>query len=657
MSSGQATRVNRCVLAATLAGVVCLAGCAASGAFRAGQRAERAYDYDRAVVEYTKALRTRPDDTAARAALERVRLRAAQEHFNRGRRLTATERHEEALVELQIASELNPTDAQVNAALREARQKLRTKLAVSRDGRTELQTLVQRARELPPPGLDLPDGVKLPDSLTFSNASSRMVFTAIGRISGLNVVFDSGFREAPISLDLRNTTLPDALASLTASTQTFYRVTAPKTITIIPDTQAKRREYEEAIVQTFYLSNADIKEVTDLLRIVVDVRQISPITANNSISLKDTPERIAAAAKLIAAIDKARPEVIIDVELLEVDRSRIRELGLQVASPNTQGVAGSADVNRDGLTLQDLRNLTQADVFMSGIPGIYYRLLKNDVSTRTLANPQLRTSEGLPAQARFGERVPVPVTTFAPIAQGGVNQQPITSYVYENIGVNIDITPRTHHDDEVSLALKVSLTSISGVGFGGLQTFGNREINTTIRLKDGETNMLAGLIRDDERVIDNGIPGLSDIPVIGRLFTNSRREAQQTDIILTLTPHIVRTLNLSEEDLRPFRLGRDYGSTGGVSDLPPLPQIPRDEQVLPGMERPASQPPQTGAPAMPSFPQPLQAPLPANLPGQTVPIVPPKKPGGGGVGETIVSSELRIEGQPAEIVRRDGSST
>src|SRR5687768_8412209 len=345
MSSGQATRVNRCVLAATLAGVVCLAGCASSGAFRAGQRAERAYDYDRAVVEYTKALRTRPDDTAARAALERVRLRAAQEHFNRGRRLTATERHEEALVELQIASELNPTDAQVNAAVREARQKLRTKLAVSRDGRTELQTLVQRARELPPPGLDLPAGVKLPDSLTFSNASSRMVFTAIGRISGLNVVFDSGFREAPISLDLRNTTLPDALASLTASTQTFYRVTAPKTITIIPDTQAKRREYEEAIVQTFYLSNADIKEVTDLLRIVIDIRRISPMTATNSIAITDTPERIAAAGRLITAIDKARPEVMIDVELLEVDRTRLTEYGLQIASPGLPGISGSADVN------------------------------------------------------------------------------------------------------------------------------------------------------------------------------------------------------------------------------------------------------------------------------------------------------------------------
>ena len=155
-----------------------------------------------------------------------------------------------------------------------------------------------------------------------------MVFTAIARFAELNMVFDPGFREAPISIDLRNATLEDALASLTASTQTFYRVTAPRTITIIPDTPAKRREYEEAIVRTFYLSNADIKEVIDLLRIVVDVRQISPITATNSISLKDTPERIAAAAKLIAAIDKARPEVVIDVELLEVDRIRLREYGL-----------------------------------------------------------------------------------------------------------------------------------------------------------------------------------------------------------------------------------------------------------------------------------------------------------------------------------------
>src|SRR5438093_9874600 len=125
--------------------------------------------------------------------------------------------------------------------------------------------------------------------------------------------------------------------------------------------------------------------------------------------------------------------------------------------------------------------------------------MKSDANTRTLANPQLRTSEGIAAQARFGERVPVPVTTFSPIATGGIAQQPITSFQYENIGVNIDITPRTHHDDDVTLAVELKVSSISGTGFGGLPTFGNREIKTVIRLRDGETNMLAGLIRDDER--------------------------------------------------------------------------------------------------------------------------------------------------------------
>jgi general secretion pathway protein D len=218
----------------------------------------------------------------------------------------------------------------------------------------------------------------------------------------------------------------------------------------------------------------------------------------------------------------------------------------------------------------------------------------------------------------------VPATVFAPIATGGINQQPITSFDYRNIGVNIDITPRTHHDDELSLALKVSVTSQTGTGFGGLPTFGNREVTTTIRLKDGETNILAGLIRDDERTELSGTPGLSDLPLIGRLFAVHHKEATQTDIVLTLTPHIVRVLDLSESDLRPFRLGRDSGSGGGEGALPTIQLPPRDREEL------LAPPPnaQPGTPALPGppatpFPQPLQGPLPGAA------TAPPKKPGGG----------------------------
>jgi general secretion pathway protein D len=614
MALPHADHVRPVVLWASLAALLLVAGCATSSAFRAGERAEVAHDYDLAVVQYTKAIRANPDDRATRLALDRARIRASQEHYFRGRRLAASERYEDALVEFQLAAELNPLAADVDEALRSARQKVRMKLAVSREGKTELQALTERSRDLTPPGLSLPQGIRLPDSLVFSNASSRMVFMALGRLTGINLIFDSGFREAPISVDLRNAPLEDALTSLTASTKTFFRVTAPRTITIVPDTPAKRREYEESIVRTFYLSNADIKEVIDLLRVVVDVRQISPITATNAISLKDTPERMAAAALLIAAIDKARPEVVIDVELLEVDRVRLRDYGLEVASPNQTGIAGSATLTPADQTLRSLRSLTQSNLALSALPGIYYRLLKQDSNTRTLANPQLRTSEGLTAQARFGDKVPVPVTQFAPFATGGINQQPITSFDYRDIGVNIDITPRTHHDDEISLALKVSVSNISGTGFGGLPTIGNREVTTTIRLKDGETNMLAGLIRDDERTTLSGTPGLSDLPLVGRLFASHHKEARQTDIILTLTPHIVRILDLSESDLRPFRLGRD--SVGGVSDLPSI-QLP----TLPPRDKDDTQP---SSPPL-TFPQPLQPPLP----GTVKPITPPKKPGGG----------------------------
>ena len=200
--------------------------------------------------------------------------------------------------------------------------------------------------------------------------------------------------------------------------------------------------------------------------------------------------------------------------------------------------------------------------------------------------------------------VPVPVTTFTPFATGGVAQQPITSFNYENIGVNIDITPRTHHDDEVSLVLKIEVSSISGAGFGGLPTFGNRYISTVIRLRDGETNLLAGLIRDDERRVLSGIPGLSDLPVIGRLFAHSRRETQETDIVLTLTPHIVRVLDLSEEDLRPFRVGRDADAAGGGPIPLPLPVDLTN--------------PNPGQPPQPAQPQPAPQP-----PGATAPIRPP----------------------------------
>lgn len=530
-------------------------GCATSALFRAAQQAEQQQNYDQAITDYTQVLQENPNHRNSQLALERVKLRSSETHFNEGRRLLRLMQWEDALAEFTLAYELNPTNGDVERELRTTQQIVHTEFNELAERQTELELLIDKTRHIPPPDVGLLQGIDLPDSVVFREASVRSVLSALGQLVNVNLIFDPGFRDSTISVDLRDNSFVEALASVTNSTQNFFRVTAPRTVTVVPDTPAKRREYEEEIVRTFYLSNADISETIDLLRLVIDLRRIAPVTATNAISIKDTPERIDAAARLLKAIDKARAEVVIEVQLLEADRQTVRDYGLPFSSPGSIGIESSIGLAETaGRTLGAITSLTGSGLFIANLPSLFVRMLESHSSTRILANPHLRTSDGVTAEARFGERVPVPVTTFTPIAAGGISQQPITSFNYENIGVNIDITPRIHHNDEVSLTLGIEISNISGTGFGDLPQFGSREITTTIRLMDGETSILAGLIRDNEREVLEGIPGLSSIPVIGRIFGRNKTETQETDIVLTLTPHVIRGLDLNEEDLLPFRI-------------------------------------------------------------------------------------------------------
>ena len=240
-----------------------------------------------------------------------------------------------------------------------------------------------------------------------------------------------------------------------------------------------------------------------------------------------------------------------------------------------------------------------SNLLVTNLPGVIYRLLKTDSSTRLLANPQLRTSEGQTAQARFGDQIPVPVTVFTPIAQGGVAQQPVTSFEYKNVGVNIDITPRVHHDGDVTLGLKLEISSL-GPLFQNNPTFRSRNITNVIRLRDGETSILAGLIQDEERIEITGLPGLGDVPILGRIFSRNRKEVQETDIVMTMTPHVVRRLELTEEDLRSFSLGSEAAPV--LFDTPVVtPPTPAPRPDLPPRIEPIR------PPAMPS-PSPLPTP-------------------------------------------------
>ena len=573
MSSKPGAGSNRTSLL-LLAGVMltALSACATAGGMRQAQNAEQAQDFDLAVAHYSRIVRAEPDNREARLGLERAKLRASEVHLGRGRRVFSQGRYDDAVVELQVAYELNPTSGVIEDDLRVARAAQRAKLAAPAEGETALESVLTRTRNLPPSGFELPDA-PMPAAIdTGAQSTSRQVYTMLGKLAGFSLVFDPQFQDAPVSISLKEPTVRQALDAVAQNTRTFYKITAPKTITVIPDNPNKRREYTEEQIRTFFVSNLDMKEVVDLLRVVADIRSIQPVSTN-TLTIRDTPERLDAVARLLGAIDKAKAEVIVDVEILEVDRTSMRDYGLQIASPGTTGIDGVVSTDQP-LTLRSLRNLTQSDILMSGVPALYYRLLKTDSNTRTLANPHIRTVDGVLAREEMGERVPVPTSQIVPLGQGGNSLQSIQNITYEPIGINIDVTPRFHANNDVTLTVKLQMSTVSGTGFSGYPTFGNRSVLTTVRLKDGETNIIAGLIRDTERTVMNGIPGISDLPIIGRLFGRNKRETQETDIVLTLTPHIVRVLDLTDEDLRPFRIRND-GSGALPIELTPI-APPRD---------------------------------------------------------------------------------
>ena len=317
------------------------------------------------------------------------------------------------------------------------------------------------------------------------------------------------------------------------------------------------------MVKTFFLSNADLKETIDLLRIVLGARRVAPLPGANALTINDAPDKVAAAERIIEIVDKQRAEVVVEVEILEVNRTRLKEYGIEITSalPGVEGVVGAifpeptvteTTTDASGNVVTTERPLTlddnpyaKSNLVITSLPGVIYRLLKTDTSTRLLANPQLRTSEGQTAQARFGDQVPVPVTTFAPIATGGISQQPITSFEYKNVGVNIDITPRVHHDGDVTLALKLEISAV-GPLFQNLPTFNNRTVTSVIRLRDGETNILAGLISDTERTDRHRpSPGWPASRCSAGSSRATARRATETDIVMTLTPHIVRRTALT----------------------------------------------------------------------------------------------------------------
>jgi len=521
------------------------ASCATlSPLYRQGVQSEIAQRWDEAITYYEKAALMNPTEAVYRLALTQVKAKAGLFYTEEARRLLAEGKKDEARAVYDKARSLDPRNTALVLEIERAFSP-KAKIAEAAPAKIEF-----------PIKLKVKEGVL--DLRLSSETSLRAVFQSLARAGGINIVFDETFRDMPFQTDFTNVTFEQALATICQATKNFFRIIDERTVIIVPDQPAKRLQYEVSCIRTFYLSNASAQEMTasltNMLRGPAKVPLIFFDKNLNTITIRDTPRTIELAEKLIKLWDKPKGEVIVDIEIMEVTRSRLKELGLAFDNGYVglrYGEPAAAD-SSDSSTTGAWQNLKSIDLgnaanYFTLLPSTYLHFLETDSDTKIIAQPRLRGMADEELRQLVGEKEPVPQTTWNPTAYTTTTTT-ITSYKYEDVGIDVKLTPKVHYEREVTLSMEIKVTSLGGTGYGDLPRINTREVKNVIRLKDGETTMLTGLLRDSERKSYAGIPLLKDLPLIGRLFGAEDTTIEQTDIIMTITPHIVRTVPINPED-------------------------------------------------------------------------------------------------------------
>jgi general secretion pathway protein D len=578
--------IARLTAALAVTAVLGSTGCASFHSYRQAQRAEAVGDHDLAVLKYMEALAAEPDNVSYRSGLLRAKIAASQAHFEKGKDYREARLLDRALIEFQQAVELDPSNQYAEVELAKTRGDLEAARS-QRPSPASMDEMKRRASGARPQPPVLEPRSDQPISLDFPKPVSVLdIYRALGKAFGINVLFDPDLKASQeLAIELKDVTAQAALETVMRAAGHFYKVIDEHTVLLAPDNAQKRRIYEDQVIQNFFLSNVEVKDAMTMLRSLVDARKVAPNEQLNAIMMRDTADKVKVAERLIQSVDKSKSEVVVDVELLQINTTRLRELGMSL---NPYRIQQSIDMGTEDNTvhLSDLEFLNQANWALT-IPTFIYDFVKQQGDAQLLAKPQLRISEGKKARLHIGDRVPIPVTTFNTAQTIGGNIVPITSFQYQDVGIKIDIEPRVHHNKEVTLKLTVEVSNIASfVDAGGGQRqpiIGTRNIESTIRLKDGETNFLAGLIRTDSANSESGIPGLSEIPVLGRLFSKTTNNNQRTDLILTLTPHIIRTPDVTQEDLMPIWVGTEANITfrGGSPRAESDVEGPFEEEATP----------------------------------------------------------------------------
>ena len=571
-------------LALVLAG----AGCVGSQAYRDAREEETLGHWDVAVLKYGRALDLNPTNTAYKISLARAKSKASQVHFEKGKLYRNSGHADLAVVELEQAIVLDPTNKYAETELRKAREEA-VRLAAERGGETKLEGMKRRTRGLRARAPILEPTSDKPISLNFPTPKPiKQIYLALAAGAGINVIFDPQLKDENISIVLNNIEFQRALETLMRQENHFYKIIDDKTILIAADNPQNRKTYEDLVLRTFYLSNGDLTDVSNAIRSLLQTTRISVNKAENSITLRDTADKVAIAERIVEQNDKQLAEVIVDVELLQVNSTKLQDIGLILSSysvgasmPSPGGktdlgvAVGASGTDGGGGFTWDVLKKASVNSLVFTIPNsATLNFIKNNTDSELLAKPQLRISEGQKAQLIIGDKTPIPTTTFNTATTAGTNIVPITSFQYQDVGIKIDVEPRVHHNKEITLKLTLEVSQLGdNIPFGQGQTapqIGTRTISSNIRLKDGETNFLAGLYRTDKTRTTTTIPFLGDIPILGRLFSDRNTSTKSTDLVLTLTPHIIRIPDITEEDLTPVYVGTDsnisfQGSPGLVS--------------------------------------------------------------------------------------------
>jgi len=580
--------------------------------YKAGIAAENLQDYDTALQYYQKALASDPNNADYRIKLNQIRFQAGAFHIKKGSDLREKGDLQAAAAEFQRASTIDPSSPVAVQELRRTLDQM-NELAHKQD--------LQASGGEEGAGSELastpPELKPLSNSpITFRMTNDvKLIFDTIGKFAGVNVTYDPDFPARRISVDLNNLTLQQALDIVCMQSKTFWKPITENIIFIAQDTTQKHKDYDEQLVETFYLSNTvqsqDLTEIANGLRQVLNLTKVQQLNSQNAIIVRDTADKLAIARKLLKDIDKAKPEVVVQVEVLSASTDRLRDLGVlpgqsaaitfnpATSASSSSGSSGTTTNNSNSVPLKGF--VCCASYYSVTLPGATANFVLTDTTTKIIENPEIRSVDGQPAKLNIGSRVPIATGSFqAGVGVGTTSVNPLvnTQFTYINVGVNVNITPRVHPNHEVSLKVQLEVSQVTGTStIGGIQQpiIGQNKIEHDIRLREGEASILGGLFSKTDAKTVNGWPGLAQIPLMKYLFADNKVDHSENDILIVLTPRIVRLPDWTRANLRPISSGVEQNiTTRRESDV----RVPAVAQPTPApaQQQPAQPPPMAAAP-------------------------------------------------------------